>query len=152
MKKLFKTEEGQVVGDPISYTLKILREHKDVKIYVGTDSQNKKYNTTYVTCIAYKYGTRGAHFIYFRENIKKIRDRRVRLWGEVERSIEISQFIEENNLKVECVEFDFNEKEMARSHDMVAAACGYAEGLGFKSNVKPETQCAVRASDHMCKR
>lgn len=151
MIKIFKKESGEIVGDIIEYTIKILREHKDVKIFVGTDSQNKKYNTTYVTCVAYKYGTRGAHFVYYRDNIKKMRDRRTRLWGEVERSIEVARHLEANNLKVECVEFDFNEKELARSHDMVAAACGYATGYGFKSNVKPETQSACRASDHMCK-
>ncbi len=146
--KPFKLENGELV-DAVKHTLQVLSEHRDVTIFVGTDSQNKRYNTSYVTAIAYKYGTRGAHCIYYRENVKKIKDRWSRLWKEVENSLEVAKMLERNNIKVECVELDFNEKEIARSHDMVAAARGYVIGSGFNANVKPETQSAVRYADHI---
>lgn len=152
----FKKEGGEVV-DSIRHTLQVLDEHKNVTVYVGTDSQNKRHNTCYVTCIAYKYqndsgrGT-GAHYIYLRENVKRIKDRWTRLWGEVERSINVAKHLEENGIKVTCVELDFNEKEIARSSDMVAAARGYVIGSNFDCNVKPETQCAARAADHVVRR
>lgn len=149
--KPFKLENGELV-DAVKHTIEILSKHRDVTIFVGTDSQNKRYNTVYVTCIAYKYGTRGAHYIYYRENVKKIKDRWPRLWKEVENSLEIAKLLEANNIKVECVELDFNERELARSHDMVAAARGYVIGSGFKCNVKPETQSAARAADHIVRR
>lgn len=154
MKKAFKLEGGQLV-DAIKHTIDILKEHPDAKIYVGTDSQNKRHFTSYVTCICYRYGHRGAHYIYYRENVKKIRDRWVRLWGEVERSVEVARFLEDNSLKVYRVDLDFNEKEIARSHNMVSAARGYVIGMGFQPNqvtVKPEEQVATRSADHIVRR
>ncbi len=151
MKKRFKKEGGETV-DPVKHTIEVLSKNDNVKIYVGTDSQNSKKFTTYVTCVCYRYGNKGAHYIYFRESIKKIKDRWTRLWGEVERSVEIAKLIQENSIKVFCVDLDFNEKELARSHDMVAAARGYVVGLGFDCTVKPEEQVATRSADHICRR
>ena len=48
-----------------------------------------------------------------------------------------------------------NEKEIARSHNMVAAARGYVIGMGFKPEqvtVKPEEQVATRSADHIVRR
>lgn len=151
MKKVWKLEGGDIV-DCMKHTLEVLANNQDVKIYVGTDSQNKRWNSAYVTVIAYKYGTRGAHYIYCRESVPRIKDRWTRLWKEVELSLEVAKFLETNSIKVECVELDFNEKEMARSSDMVAAARGYIIGSNFNCNVKPETQCAAKAADHIVRR
>jgi predicted RNase H-related nuclease YkuK (DUF458 family) len=146
--KVFKTEQGSLV-DAVKHTVESLNVYRDAKIYVGTDSQNKRYSTTYVTVIAYRYGHRGCHYIYHRQNVKKIRDRWQRLWKEVELSIEIAKMLEENSIKVFCIDLDFNQKEIARSSDMVAAARGYIIGSGFNCTVKPEEQVASRAADHL---
>lgn len=155
MRKLYKLEDGTIV-DPIKHTIDILKEHPDAKIYVGTDSQNKRHQTCYVTCICYKYAYRGAHYIYFRENVKKIKERWPRLWGEVERSVEIAVLLEQNSLKVYRIDLDFNKKEIARSSQMVSAAKGYVIGMGFapeQVTVKPEDgQIATKSADHICRR
>lgn len=154
MKKIFKLEGGKIV-DPIIHTLEILSKHPDAKIYVGTDSQNKRHQTTYVTCIAYRYGTRGTHYIYVKENTNKIRDRWTRLWGEVERSVEIANLLESNSIKVHRIDLDFNEKDIAKSSTMVSAARGYVIGMGYlpeQVTVKPSEQVATRSSDHICRR
>jgi predicted RNase H-related nuclease YkuK (DUF458 family) len=151
MEKQFKLEGGEFV-DCLVHTREVLSKHPDATIYVGTDSQNKRWNTCYVTVIAYKYNGKGAHYIYFRENVKRIKDRWTRLWKEVENSIVVAKHLEANGLNVTCVELDFNEKEIARSSDMVAAARGYVLGSNFNCNVKPETQCAAKAADHIVRR
>jgi predicted RNase H-related nuclease YkuK (DUF458 family) len=149
--KPFKTEQGLLV-DSVKHTIETLHNFRDAKIYVGTDSQNKRYSTAYVTVIAYRYGHRGCHYIYYRQNVKKIKDRWQRLWKEVEFSVEAARLLEQNSLKVHCIDLDFNRKEIARSSDMVAAARGYVIGSGFECTVKPEEQVASRAADHIVRR
>jgi predicted RNase H-related nuclease YkuK (DUF458 family) len=149
--KPFKTEQGLLI-DAVRHSIETLNLHKDAKIYVGTDSQNKRHNTVYVTVIAYRYGTRGTHYIYYRHHVKKIRDRWQRLWKEVELSVEIAKMLEENSLRVHCIDLDFNKKEIARSSDMVAAARGFVVGSGYECTVKPEEQVASRAADHIVRR
>lgn len=140
----------------IEYTKKIFQKNAldpSLRLYVGCDSQNKRYGTYYVTVVVYRYGHRGAHYIYFKEKVvPKIKDRWQRLWGEVERSVQVGQWLEANGYKVFCVDLDLNKKDIARSSDMVKAARGYVVGLGFNSTVKPEDgQIASRAADHLVK-
>lgn len=149
--KQWKLEGGQQI-ELLTHIQEILAKNPDATIFVGTDSQNKRHFTNYVTCVCFKYNHKGAHYIYQRELVKRIRDRWTRLWKEVEKSLQVAKFIDSYSYKIECVELDFNEKELARSHDMVAAARGYVVGSGFNCNVKPETQCAAKAADYVCRR
>jgi predicted RNase H-related nuclease YkuK (DUF458 family) len=144
----FKNHDGQYV-DLIKHTMETLAQNRDTKVYVGSDSQNRGELTRYAVTVAFRYGTRGTHFIYHRFVIKRITDRWRRLWKEVELSVEIAKLLEENSIKVHCVDLDFNKREMARSHEMVAAAKGYVMGSGFSCSIKPEEQVASRAADHI---
>jgi len=151
--KVFRCHNGEKV-DVIEHTKEIFNEYAlddSLKLYVGCDSQNKRYGTYYVTVIAYRYGHRGAHYIYCREKIPKVRDRWQRLWGEVERSVQIALYLKSKGYKVDVIDLDFNRKEIAASSDMVAAARGYVIGMGFDCTVKPESQLASRAADHIVK-
>jgi len=144
----FKNHSGQYV-DLIKHTIDTLAQNRDAKVYVGSDSQNRGELTRYAVTVAFRYGTRGTHFIYHRFSTKRITDRWRRLWKEVELSVEIAKQLEENSIKVHCVDLDFNKREMARSHEMVAAARGYVMGSGFNCSIKPEEQVASRAADHI---
>lgn len=150
MKRVFKTEQGDTV-DLINYTKKLLAERKDItEVSVGTDSQNKRYNSAYVTVVCFKYGNRGGHCIHTRDNVKKIRDRFTRLWGEVERSVEVAQFLEVNNIKVDFVELDFNKKELTGSNPLVKSSKGFVMGMGFECKVKPDDGLSsVKFADHL---
>lgn len=157
-KKVFKKEGGQLI-DLVDYTREVLTKHDVEQVIVGCDSQNKRYNTCYVTTVVFKYFGRGAHYIYQRENVKKIRDRFTRLWGEVERSIDVAKMLEapQNKggagIKVDYVELDFNKKELTGSNSMLKASQGYVIGMGFKCKVKPDDGLsAVKAADHVVRR
>lgn len=151
--RVFRLERTGEIVDPIQHSLAIVaqysKKYDDLKIYVGSDSQNRRYSTTYVVVIAFRYGNRGAHFIYSRENVKKIRERYPRLWKEVEVSLEVANALKQAGVPVFRVDLDFNEKEIARSSDMVKAARGWVIGSGFSCSVKPEEQIASRAADHL---
>jgi predicted RNase H-related nuclease YkuK (DUF458 family) len=154
MENVFKLHSGESV-DAIKYTREVLAKHSllsDVKLYVGCDSQNKRYVTSYVVVLAYRYGARGTHYIYTRIDVPKIRERWSKLSKEVEYSLQLAGFLKENGIEVNCIDFDFNSKEIERSHDLVAWAQGYASALGYNSTVKPEEQVASRAADHLVKR
>jgi predicted RNase H-related nuclease YkuK (DUF458 family) len=150
MKKPFKLEGGQLV-DAIKHTIDILKEHPDAKIYVGTDSQNHRRNTVYVTAIAYKYGNRGVHYIYYKHKMKKIKDKWTRLWNEADYSIEVANWLTSKiNVKVE-IDLDYNSQEKHFSSRLVGPAVGWVESLGYKANIKPNNQIATRAADHHCR-
>lgn len=154
MNRSFKKHSGEKI-DAIEYARKVLSDFNlagEIKIYVGCDSQNKERNTTYVGVIAFRYPNKGTHYIYTRENVKKIKDRWERLSKEVELSVEIATALKENGIPVHCVDLDFNKKEMARSHVLVSWARGWVTGIGFNCTVKPEEQVASRAADHLVKR
>lgn len=154
MERVFKLHTGEVV-DAIQHTKEVIAKHSllsDVKVYVGCDSQNRRWNTSYVGVIAYRYGSRGTHYIYTRVNVPKIKDRWNRLSKEVELSLDLANTLKENGIAVYCVDFDFNSKEIARSNDLVQWAQGWAISLGYNCTVKPEEQVASRAADHLVKK
>jgi predicted RNase H-related nuclease YkuK (DUF458 family) len=150
MNKIFKTVSGTPV-DVVKHTLDIMSECPWVEIHVGTDSQNQRHKTIYSIVIAYRYGTRGVHYIVCTQACTKIRDRWTRLWGEVERSIEIAEWLSSKvSIRLE-IDFDFNENEKHFSNKLVTAAAGWATSLGYKTNIKPHNQIATRAADHHCR-
>jgi predicted RNase H-related nuclease YkuK (DUF458 family) len=154
MEKVFKLHTGETI-DALQHTKEVIAKHSllgDVKVYVGCDSQNKRYVTSYVGVIAYRYGARGTHYIYTRVDVSKIKDRWQKLSKEVELSLELADLLKTNGVDVYCIDFDFNSKEIERSHDLVAWAQGWASSLGYNSTVKPEEQVASRAADHLVKR
>jgi uncharacterized protein len=152
MKRVFRNERApDKVLDVISHTKEMIKEHPDLKVYVGTDSQNKRRYTHYAVCVCYRYGHRGVHVIYNRWKEKKIKDKFKRLWREAEVTIEVAEHITANNLKVDYLDFDFNDDEAFFSSKLVQATTGWARGLGYKCNTKPETLVACRAADHLCR-
>ena len=160
MKRAFKLEGGELVDD-VTHAREVMAKHPDAKIYVGTDSQNKKRYTNYAVAVVFRYGYRGAHYMYHRYKIKKIRDRWSRLWKEVELSIEVANRLKEHGIPIYAIDLDFNGDEtyvdsngrskQAGSNMMVSSACGYCIGLGYKVIIKPEEQIAAKAADHLCR-
>ena len=144
--KLFKNIEGKSV-ELIKYSKSILVKKPDVTIYVGTDSQNCKKHTKYVTVVAFRYGLRGAHIIYQMESIPKVRDQFVRLFKEAEMSIEIAEYLKSKNIAINAIDLDYNSDKKFDSNKVVAAARGWCESLGYKVNIKPDEQVASRAAD-----
>jgi predicted RNase H-related nuclease YkuK (DUF458 family) len=155
-KRIWRIERTGEQVDLITHSLEVVKQYPKkwdgLKIYVGSDSQNRRYSTAYVACVCYRIGDRGAHFIYTRENVARIRDRWTRLWKEVEISVEIAKQLRDATIPVFRVDLDFNELEIARSSDMVRAACGYVVGMGFKVECKPSMLVASRAADHLVRR
>lgn len=149
--KKFKKVDGSFVEDIVKHTLSILENDPYVDIHIGTDSQNISDETVYVTTIAYRFGTRGVHYIYHKQKLPRVNDLWTRLWKEAEYSVEVAQwFTSKINTKVQ-IDLDYNEDKFYKSNQLIQAAKGWVLSLGYKANTKPGIQIATKASDYQCR-
>lgn len=124
----------------------------NVRLYIGCDSQNKSEWTNYATTVVVHIGTTGCHVLYQKERVRpRVNDFWTRLWKEVERSVEVALYLQDNGIEVDNIDLDLNDDPNMRSNKLVSAAKGYVESLGIKANVKPELLPAIHAADHMIK-
>jgi predicted RNase H-related nuclease YkuK (DUF458 family) len=149
--KVFRKVNGMPV-DVVKHTLQQLQQNPNVEIHIGTDSQSIADKTIYVTVIAYKFGTNGVHYIYSKDKVDKVRSRYDKLFKEAVLTIEFAQWFSERfgSIKVE-LDFDYNDDERFFSQRLVPITKGWAEGLGYKVNIKPIKQIATRAADYHCR-
>jgi predicted RNase H-related nuclease YkuK (DUF458 family) len=145
----------QVVDDLFSYIKNLIDVKPGIKLYVGTDSQNGRRMTTYATVIVLHMNEndngKGAHVLYSKEVIPKMRDRFSRLWGEVERSVEVSNMLRDGGLTIKNIDLDFNEDPRWQSNTVLRSAVGYVEASGFIARWKPHNAFSVRVADQICK-
>lgn len=148
--KIFRKISGERV-DVVKHTLQILKEYPNIEIHIGTDSQNHYDTTKYATAIAYRYGTRGVHYIVYTERVPKIKSMWNRLWKETEMSIEVAEWLTQQiNVRIE-IDMDYNSDKSFKSNKLITACRGWASSLGYKVNVKPIKQIATRAADYHCR-
>ncbi len=145
--KKFRKVDGTLV-DVVKHTLNILNEDPTVTISIGTDSQNVKKKTNYVTVIAYRYKNKGVHYIFNKISIPKERDLFRRLFREAEISINTAEwFTQQISVKVD-IDLDYNSSEKYESHVVISSAKGWANSLGYKVLLKGEGQIAGWAADY----
>src|SRR6187549_826732 len=151
MEKWFKTQQGEKVNI-VEHTLEQLQKWPNMKIYIGTDSQDDRPHTVYVTCICYRYGNRGAHFIYHREKVPIIRDMYSRLYDEAVRTIDTAQLIDsEIPVAFEALEFDYNYIPKWASNKLLAAVGGWVKGLNYNATFKGAEVISTKAADHVAR-
>lgn len=123
----------------------------DVKIYIGTDSQTSGAHTNYATVIVLHWGNRGANVFYLKEHLPRITDMFKRLWDEVERSIQVAEFLFENGLpRATSIDLDYNPDPKYNSNTVLRSAVGYVESMGYEARVKPESIIASSCADVIC--
>lgn len=159
MDKYFRTEDGKRVNI-VEHTLEQLEKWPNLKVYVATDSQDsvekskgkKRRISRYATVIVYRYGNRGAHYVYYVEDVPKQRDMFVRLYEEAARTIEAAQLIDsEIPIAFEALEFDYNNIPNFNSNRLLASVRGWALGMNYKAAFKGDEMIAAKAADHICR-
>lgn len=131
-----------------SYAIALCKKNPDIKVYVGSDSQNYSSSTVYATTVVFRYKNSGAHVIYHRERTGIIRDLWTRLWGELQRSIDVAGILRfECNLKIEQIDLDLNSNPLFPSHKVVQAALGYTQSMGYMAKTKPDLLPATWAAN-----
>ncbi len=152
MEKVFKRLWDNQKIDLIPYVKDRLAESDNIRLYIGTDSQNIKEKTVYGIVIVFHYGNNGGHVIYSKYEVPKIRDRFTKLWREVEDSIELAQYLEMNGIqKPTYIDLDFNPDPKWQSNQVLRAALGYVESMGYEARCKPNAMAASYVADRICK-
>jgi len=151
MKK-FKTLVGKKQVEVIEYVKEYLSSHRDIDILIGCDSQNKGHQTVYALVLAMYTPGKGAHVIYDRFTTKRERDGAKRLMNEVWHSIELANNLMEAGLpRAKYIDIDLNPDPRYKSNEVLRAAVGWAEGLGYKVRHKGDSPMMTYAADHLVK-
>ncbi len=97
MKNKFKKFGGDFIPDVVEYLKGYIKENDTVTISVGCDSIQRRRKTVYaITVKLYKHDIKnGAHVIFFRENINKVRNHLDRLQKEAEYAMELADLLNE---------------------------------------------------------
>ena len=150
--RIFKRAADGKSVDLIKYTKKILSENENCEIYAGCDSQNVGTKTVYATVLVFKFGRRGAHVIYYKDEVKRIPDLFTKLWGEVQRTIDLSEFLKlEGSINIYRIDLDYNKNPRYKSNLILKDAVGYVEGMGYKYAVKPDLLPSIRVANKLCR-
>ncbi len=151
MEKYFRKENGELVNI-IEHCVDQLSFYPSLKIYIATDSQNYGAKTVYATAIVFRYGLKGAHYVYLKQRLPRIRDHFTRLWKEAEYTLDAANMLtEELPIAIEALEFDYNGEKKTKSTSLISATKGWAESLGYKVKVKPDEMIAAKAADHLAR-
>lgn len=151
ISRYFKKENNELV-DILQHCIEQLKEFPELNIHVATDSQNYGANTVYATAVVFRYGTKGAHYLYQKIRMPRIRNHFNRLYKEGELTIECADYITSNlSIKIHALEFDYNNAKKTASTSLVSIMKGWAESLGYKALTKPDVLIACKAADHLAR-
>ena len=152
----WKKLEGNIVNDLYTTIAQDIKATKvkfadeDIKFYVGTDSQRKKYDVVYVTAIVL-YRKKSGGSVYILKEREKLTDMHTRLWNETEKAIkvatELNTFLVDFNLRVDEVHADLNPDKNYKSNTLVKSCLGYICGMGFEGKVKPQAWAASKVAN-----
>ncbi len=123
-------------------------------VHVGTDSQQDRQVTQFVTVVCVLNPGKGGRGFYFTENVPRIASLRQRLLREVSVSVDVAMALEPE--LPECgtrltVHVDANPDTQFKSSNYVQELAGYVAGQGFPVLVKPESWLATHFADHVVK-
>jgi predicted RNase H-related nuclease YkuK (DUF458 family) len=150
--RIFKKIGTDETVDLLSYVKIILEKYPETKIHVGCDSQSYSTKTNYVTTVVFRYDKRGAHVIYRKETVPKVKDMWTKLWGELQRSIDIAGYLRiEGGINIHQIDLDYNNNPKHKSNMIVKTAIGYMESLGYNYAIKPETLIAISVANELCR-
>jgi predicted RNase H-related nuclease YkuK (DUF458 family) len=147
----FRIMDSGAPIDLVTYLPSLVNRFPHSEIHIGTDSQNHGVRTTYVSTIVVRYPGQGAHVLYHKEKLPVIRDMFTKLWGELERSIALADYLKnELGLKVQQIDLDYNEDPAYPSNKVLSAASGYVQAMGYVVKAKPDLLMATWAANVLC--
>lgn len=86
--KEFKLFGGKIIENIEDYAIQYIKnncvDHSEIIVYVGTDSKQLRKHTLYATAVVFYHVGKGAHIIFSRERVPKVKDLFTRLYNEVE--------------------------------------------------------------------
>jgi predicted RNase H-related nuclease YkuK (DUF458 family) len=150
--RIFKKIGSDETVNLLGYVRHVLEKKPSTKIYIGCDSQSYANKTVYVTTVVFRYDNRGAHVIYKKEIVPKVNDLWTKLWGELQRSIDIAGYLKvEGQIEIHQIDLDYNTNPKHKSNVIVKTAIGYMESMGYNYAIKPQTLIAISVANELCR-
>lgn len=151
MSRMFKTMHSHQTVELLSHVQTLIQDNPEIKVYVGTDSQNYNHTTVFVSTVVLRYSNNGAHVLYQKEKVPKISDRWTRLWEELQRSIELAGYLRfEGGIQIAQIDLDLNSDPKYFSNKLLPAAVGYVQSMGYEAKSKPDLLMATWAANALC--
>ena len=148
----FKTLVDHKNVELISYVRDYIKQHPEVEILIGTDSQNRKRHTVYAIVIGLYRPRKGAHVLYSRFETLRERDNVNRLLSEVWHSVEIAEAIKNDiGVRATWIDIDLNPDPKYRSNQALTSAVGIVTGMGYSVRHKGHSPVMTYAADHLVK-
>ena len=136
----------------LDYVKSVIEKNPETKIYIGCDSQSFSNKTIYITTVVFRHDKRGAHVIYRKETIPRVKDLWTKLWNELTRSIDVAGYLKvEGKIDIHQIDLDYNTNPRHKSNMVLKAAVGYVESFGYKYAVKPQTLMAISVANELCR-
>ena len=133
------------------YIREYIRKNPKAQIIIGCDSKNRDDETVYGLVVVLYKNKKGGHVLYGKERVPRVRDRWSRLWKEVEYSVDMANQLVQSGLpKATFIDLDLNPDPQFKSNDVVRAAVGLVESMGYQARTKPYSLCASYAADKVC--
>jgi len=133
------------------YIRDYLQKNPKAQIIIGCDSKNRDNETVYGLVVVLYKNKKGGHVLYGKERVPRVRDRWSRLWKEVEYSVDMANQLVQSGLpKATFIDLDLNPDPQFKSNDVVRAAVGLVESMGYQARTKPHSLCASYAADKVC--
>ena len=146
----FKTLRNRKDINLIEYVRGYIEENPQVEILIGCDSQNHINTTVYATVVALYKPQAGAHVIFCKEITPVERTRQVRLMNEVWKSIEVAELLLSSGLpRAKYIDIDLNPDKRYKSNEVLRAAVGLVEGMGYKVRYKHVGALMTYAANHL---
>lgn len=151
----------KIDGTPINNLAEYVRaylitKNEPMEIFIGTDAQAVgKQRVKYAKVLCFYTIGRGAHIIYSKVRKDDVKDMYTKLWWEVEYSLEIANYLKDNNIlpntKLVTIHIDVSPKLENASNSIYNGAVGYVKSMGFDCETKPNACAASYAADAIVK-
>lgn len=152
MEKQFKKLSNREEINLIPYIQEYMTKYPETQILIGTDSQNRRKQSVYAICIGLNRPGKGAHVIYSKYEVPRIKDNRERLIKETWDSIEVAEYIRENTgHKATFLDIDINPDSKFGSNSALSACAGMCVGYGYNYRDKGKNPMLTYASDNLVK-
>jgi len=150
-KLVFKKADGTKIPDIVSYVDDWRLTHPNSELFIGCDSIDKKYMTKYSIAIVMYDKGKGGHVVTAETEDKGNMEIMQRLWPEIEQSVNTAKLLEQLNIPI-TIHIDYNNEKTYKSNQLLDAAIGYANSVGFKAEGKPNAPAASYAADKNCRK
>lgn len=150
--RVYKKLSNKDRVDLVRYIADYKELHPNFEILVGCDSQNRRKETIYAIVIGLYIPGKGAHVLYSRFQVPRVKDNVSRLINEVWYSVEVAEEIRNaTDVRAKFIDIDLNPDPRYRSNAALASAVGIVTGMGYTVRHKGHSPMMTYAADNLVK-